>query len=601
MFGSRPHSQLAGFTLIEVLIGAFILMIVSLGVYSAFVTVAKTVQASRLKTDAMMLANEQIEWVRNLPYADIGIKNGVPAGTIPRTQTFVRDGFPFLVTASIRNVDDPFDGVLGSSTNNDLAPADYKLVQFDFSCATCPQNLFSTSTVTTTVAPSGLEVSSGNGSLMINVFDSVGDPVSGATVKITNFTGTSTIDIDEVTNDNGVFQLVDTPPGNLAYNVSVSKNGYSTDRTIAASTANPNPLKPPATVAAGAVTDLSFSIDKTSQLKMTTLNRQCQAIGSVAFEMVGQKKIGQSPDVYKYDQTLTTTTAGSLTLSDLEWDTYDFIFGTTSSYSLVGTIPLSPLSVLPAADQDLNLILKSRSGNGVLVAVKDAATNLPLTGATVTLGDTTVLTSQGYFSQTDWSGGAGQQLFTDDNRFSSSDGNVETDKVGELTLRESLGQFVSAGYLISSVFDSGSTSTEYSALSWLPADQAAATGEDNVRFQLASGNDSATTTWHFVGPDGTDSSYYTVAGQAIGTMHDGDQYLRYKVYLATASSTLSPNLSDINLTYTTACTPPGQAFFDGLSTGSEALKVTRDGYTTYNSTVSVNSYWQRVEVLLQPD
>lgn len=586
-----------GFTLIEVLIGALILSIVLMGVYGSFVSVIKTVRAARIKTDAMLLANEQIEIARNLPYQSVGIVAGLPVGLIPQEQTLVRGGTSFKLTTSIRNIDDPFDGTLGSTTKNDLSPGDYKQMQIDIECLSCAEGVFPLQKIYTTIAPKNLETSTGNGSLFVKVFNSNGDPVSEAHVRIEK----SPTLVNEVTDNNGIFQLVDAPPAPLAYKITVDKAGYSSEGTYEVTSQNPNPLIPPATVLAGQLTQISFAIDKLSHLGINVVNDVCTPLVGVSVHMVGQKKIGQVPDVYKYDHWLTSGTDGLIDLPNLEWDTYRFSLATTSSHWLAGSSAFIPLSIAPDSFPQLTLTAVAKNPNGLLVSVHDSATGLPLSGAEVSIGNQLFITSQGFSNQTDWSGGSGQIIYDNKTMFADTDGNLDFSSVpGELRLRSSLGHYLTAGNITSSIFDAGSTSTQYVALRFSPADQATSTGADSVRLQIASGNDPATTTWHFLGPDGTASSYYTVANETINSIHNGDQYVRYKLFLQTVDDLTTPNISDVGITYTAICTPPGQAYFQGLSDSTQTISVTRSGYTPYSSIMEIEDVWQEFSVSLEP-
>jgi prepilin-type N-terminal cleavage/methylation domain-containing protein len=585
----------SGFTLIEVLIGAFILSIVLIGVYGSFVSVIKTVRAARIKTDAMLLANEQIEIARNLPYQSVGIVAGLPVGLIPREQILTRGGTSFKLTTSLRSIDDPFDGTLGSPTQNDLSPGDYKQMQIDIECLSCAEGVFPLQKIYTTIAPKNLETSTGNGALFVKVFNSNGDPVSAARVQIEK---NPTL-VDEVTDNNGIFQLVDAPPGALAYKITVTKSGYSSEGTYNITSQNPNPLIPPATVLAGQATQISFAIDKLSQLGIRVVNNACSPLSGVAVQMVGQKKIGQTPDIYKYDQTLVSGGDGLIDLPNLEWDTYKFSLATTSPWFLAGSSAFIPLLVAPDSSSQMTLTATTKEPNALLVSVADSATGLPLSGAEVTIDNQLLITSQGFFNQTDWSGGSGQIIYVNKTMFAETDGNVDFSSVpGELRLRSSLGHYLPTGNLISSIFDSGSTSTQYVSLRFSPADQATSTGAESIRLQIASGNDPATTTWHWLGPDGTASSYYTLANETINPIHNGDQYIRYKLFLQTADDLVTPNISDIGITYTAVCTPPGQAYFQGLAGGTQTISVIRDGYIPYSSTVEINDIWQEFNVSL---
>ncbi|PLX26585.1 hypothetical protein C0581_04095 [Candidatus Parcubacteria bacterium] len=71
-------------------------------------------------------------------------------------------------------------------------------------------------------------------------------------------------------------------------------------------------------------------------------------------------------------------------------------------------------------------------------------------------------------------------------------------------------------------------------------------------------------------------------------IHDDDQFVRYKAYFHTDDVSVSPTLSDVSLTYTNSCTPPGQAYFGGLSEEDHSVEIQASGYQTYQTTVSVS-------------
>jgi len=114
-----------GFSLIEIVIGIALFLIIALGVYGAFRLSVKVVHQSKARITAIMLANERIEEVRNLPYNDIGTVGGIPSGDIPQTENVVKNGVVFTVKTTISYVDDPFDG----TAPDDFVPNDYKRVK----------------------------------------------------------------------------------------------------------------------------------------------------------------------------------------------------------------------------------------------------------------------------------------------------------------------------------------------------------------------------------------------------------------------------------------------------------------------------------------
>ena len=214
------------------------------------------------------------------------------------------------------------------------------------------------------------------------------------------------------------------------------------------------------------------------------------------------------------------------------------------------------------------------------------------------------MTGRGYLEQTDWSGGAGQADFVDPVRYWASDGNIETALPdGELKLIKVLGDYVPSGALTSSVFDTGASSNFNNVL-WAPTDQPPQTGADSVRLQLATSPDNeATTTWTYLGPDGTPGTYFTTSNGNINGVHNGDRYFRYKVFLSTEVENKTPNIASVAITYTSECIPPGQAIFDDLKEGNHDLLLEKTGYQTQTFPVNIitNDDWQSVEATMLPE
>lgn len=589
-----------GFGLIESIVGAALFALIALSVSQLLVRVVELGRVARQRTTATALSNEQFEIIRNLPFSDVGIVAGLPVGKIPATQTLVRDGLTFTVKAYVRNIDDPFDGTIGG-TPNDLSPADYRLVQFEISCSTCTR--FTPINITTTAAPKNLESASTNGALFIKALNANGQPIADANVHVENHDVAPNITIDDTTNANGELQLVDVPPGVETYEITVTKSGYSTDRTYKTGlVGNPNPSKPHATVAVQQLTQISFAIDRLSTISMSSVTSTCTAVPSINGSIVGSKLIGTGPDVLKYPASaFVTDGAGKRTFANMEWDTYP-VTVSDSGYELVGSIPPLPLNLNPNTTQELQLVVAPKDPSVLVVNVKVAATSLPLSGASVKLEgpsgyDQTLTSGRGFLVQTDWSGGPGQDTFTDASKFFETDGNIAVDApAGELRLLKMNGTYAASGMLTSSTFDSGSP-TNFYQLSWQPSDQPGSAGTNPVRFQIATNTDNAT--WDFVGPDDTAATYYTLSDPNISNEHNDDRYLRYKLFLQTSDTTVTPNISDIAVSFTSDCVPPGQVAFRGLANGDYTLTVSKSGYQTATQVVAVTP-WQQQDITLSP-
>jgi prepilin-type N-terminal cleavage/methylation domain-containing protein len=584
-----------GFTLVEIVVGSAVFLVVAMAIYGAYTSLFQLVHLDQARILAVDLADEQFEIIRNMPYAEIGIVNGVPSGVLPATTTIIRGGTTFNVTYTVRDVD---LGIFSSPT--DPYPADNKFVQVNIACPTC-QN-FTPVNISGQVAPKNLENSDNNGALFIQAINADGDPVADAAVSVAYTSTTSPIIINDTTDDTGMLQLVDIPPANQAYNITVTKPGYSTDQTYIASSTNPTPNKPPATVASGQLTQVSFSIDQTSALDFNSMTPACAAAPGFNFMMTGAKTIG--PGIPKYAKNLVTDGSGSLSLDPMEWDSYT-IAPNDANYDLAGLDPLDPLELDPNSVQDVGLIVVPKDPDSVLVTVKDTGTGLPLSGATVELSgsgyDQTLMTGQGYFDQTDWSHGATQTgIYSDPSAYASGSDVDTSTSTGNVLLADDIVDpynVNATGTLESSIFDTG-TSSNFSTLTWTPGSQSILTGTTSVKFQFATNQSATSTIWNFLGPDGTSNTYYTSPNATISSANNGNEFARYLMYLTTASPTSTPIVSSVGFTYTSSCTPPGQVIFQGLNPGTYTLTVSDAGYTTYATAVTVGSAWQNQQVNL---
>lgn len=575
-----------GFTLIEIIVAVAIFLIFAIGIYSGIQFIFKSVYQSRLRIIETGILNEQVEIIRNLSFHSVGIVNGSPAGTLERTVTTTRNGIGFTITRTIRNVDDPFDGTIGGDPN-DLSPADYKIAEVEIICNNCTQK--EPVSISTRVAPKYLEGDPNNGALFIEVFDANAIPVQGATVHVVATTTDPAFDFTDTTDNEGYLRIVDLPSAVTAYNITVSKNGYTTDQTIEPSEENPNPIKPPSSVIAQDVTSISFTIDKAASLAVNTLDLLCDPIANVPVPIIGTKLIGAEPDIYITNQTITTNSSGSSTLANLVWDAYGL---QATGYDLIGAIPGLPTTILPGTNNITKLILDTDTNDSLLIQVLDSATQQPLSNATVSVTSTNnneqKITGFGHIRQTDWSGGSGQEILLDPIRYATDDGNIDaTSAPGDITLQQVGNNYASSGELESSIFDLG-IDASYVNLVWEPLNQPVEAGSNALQFQIATNDSTSTPTWTYLGPDGTSGTYYNPNSTAINAIHDGERYFRYKAYFQTASTTFTPRLSDVSLPYTNSCTPPGQVHFANLVAEEVSVEVTRAGYQTSTQQVTVS-------------
>jgi hypothetical protein len=333
--------------------------------------------------------------------------------------------------------------------------------------------------------------------------------------------------------------------------------------------------------------------------------------------MIGSKTIGTN--VFKYPLTnLSTDNGGRLDLSNMEWDTYS-ITPTASTYDVAGINPSSPFILNPNNSQNIQLVLVPHiSLNSLMVTVIDQSSKLPISGVTVQLTgpngyDQTLITGEGYISQMDWSHGAIQNgLYTDQSAYSNiNSGGVDTmtaSSSGSIILHWNAGDdpysTTATGTLESSTFDTGTTSNFYT-LSWKPINQPILAGTASVKFQFATKPTSTSTFGlsDYLGPDGTNQTYFTVSGGMINALSSNNEFARYIAYLTTDTATVTPSVSNTAFSYTSACIPPGQVLFQGLSESASGytLLVGKFGYsTTTISSMAVDNGWQQQTILLGP-
>lgn len=372
--------RIGGFTLIETLVGSAVFLVVALSVYQAFSTLMSVTLASRAKVAGIELANERFEIIRNLPYEDVGIVGGLPAGKVVRSQNITRDNYTFTVLTTIRNMDDVFDGTIGGNPA-DTSPADYKLVDMDITCGNCKN--FSPLNFTTLVAPHALETASTNGALFVRVLDSGGVPISGSSVHISNTQINPNIVIDETTDNTGWIKIIDAPTGINAYNITATKAGYTQDQTYPlGGAAGPNPVKPDANVAQQQVTQVSFAIDRLSSLSVQTVDTSCESLPATGFSLTGTKEIGT--DVLKYPtQNFTTDGTGNYFIPTIEWDMYSALL-TGAAYDMAGADPMPSFAINPNEAVNLKLLAVPHASRALLVFVKNSS-NTAIDGATVHL------------------------------------------------------------------------------------------------------------------------------------------------------------------------------------------------------------------------
>lgn len=98
-------------------------------------------------------------------------------------------------------------------------------------------------------------------------------------------------------------------------------------------------------------------------------------IGNIPFTLRGAKTIGAGPSglVYKYNASHTTSAGGSITLSNMEYDTYTIGMPSSTAYDISSSCSPQPTVLTPGASVTSRLFLAPHTANSLLVDVKSAA------------------------------------------------------------------------------------------------------------------------------------------------------------------------------------------------------------------------------------
>ena len=336
-----------GFSLVDVIVGIALLLVLFLALFGVLRASLALSAASKSYATATSLAETQMEYLRSLSYDNLGTMGGIPPGVVAQSTTTTSGGGSFVTNTFISYVDDPADG-LGAADTNGIT-TDYKTARVSVSYQS---GAASRSVVLVSYfAPPGIETSAGGGTLAIDVVNKGGAPVPGATVQIINAATSPTVNLTTFTNSSGQVYL----PGaatSSAYQVTVSKSGYSSAQTYASDSANQSPNPGYLTVVKDTTTTQTFAIDLLAALNIATYSPIATSTFSDSFA-----------DASKLSSEASTTAAGGkLTL----------LPGETSGLALSAAITPAHL----ASWGDLNATMTVPAGSSAVVQVYDGSGSL---------------------------------------------------------------------------------------------------------------------------------------------------------------------------------------------------------------------------------
>ena len=258
----RLKENKSGFSLIEILVSLFILMILTLGIYSLIVLSLKLNADNKSYVEATEIANQKMEIIRNMPYDDVGVVSGIPSGSIPQVETISRGNKDYTVNNYVTFYDDPYDGTIAGGT--DSIGVDYKIVTVKVSW----EGKFGAKNITvfSKVIPRTEETTSGYGLLKIHVLNVSGQPVDSANINVKNVS--LGVDVDNLSDSDGILYLPALADFQ-GYRITVTKSGYGQDQSYDPS-AGLSPID--LSVTDGDKTEESFTIDKLAHLNFQTVS-----------------------------------------------------------------------------------------------------------------------------------------------------------------------------------------------------------------------------------------------------------------------------------------------------------------------------------------
>jgi len=407
-----------GFTLIEALALLFIFAVITVTFYSVFTLGTTQIIESKNRLGAIAVANEKMEIIRNLEYDAVGTKklnadgsysSGIPAGDVLEDESVAVNTKTFTVHSFVQYVDDAFDGKASGTELVDTIPNDYKRVKVEVSWG--DGSAARTVSLVTTAAPKGMEVSSGGGTLSINVIDNSGSGISQANVHITNTSVSPHIDITTSTDTTGNLMLPGAKASGEAYKIEVSKNGYYGMTTYAPyPTTVFKPIYIHASVVEADFNQKTIVMDKSSDISIATKDAFGADLLNIGFHLAGGVKIGDtvgsSVPVYTMNQDDTSGTDGKKTYAQQSSGLYTLTLSDTAKYQLLGlSAPDAMKNVFSLTNGDAKDIVATIIDNDIpaaLVLVDDTSsgTSVPLPNASVHLYnadipyDITVVTDQ---------------------------------------------------------------------------------------------------------------------------------------------------------------------------------------------------------------
>ena len=352
-----------GFSLIEVLIAAALIVMIFGGLFGSIRLTTIVIGDSKAKSGARSLAVEQMEFVRSLTYFSVGTVAGIPAGNVPQISTTTLNSIEYTIETLIQFLDRPEDGFGVADSNGITEDSKIAKVTISWESKGETHELI----LISDIIPRGIESTAGGGTLLINVFDANVLPVANADVHVYNDTISPIVDVTVQTNVDGIANFPGAPAG-ANYQITATKPGYSTDQTYSVTATNTSPIRTHVSVATATISTVNFEIDLLSDLTIKTVgtpvrttfldtfsNSNSIATSTDIIVSGGSVVLDGGPSSYETQGTWYATTTAPSTID--YWESIDFEGTTTANshytihlYSVSGVGTSSVYTIIPDGD-----------------------------------------------------------------------------------------------------------------------------------------------------------------------------------------------------------------------------------------------------------
>lgn len=280
------------FTLVEVLVGIFLVLLIFLGIFGAYQIGLKTITQNKNKITATAIANEQIEKIRDMPYLSIGTQGAVlpyVEGGLEASQIITRNNIEYYTERKVKYIIDEADG----TGEEDPCNWDYKRIEIKVSWS----GFFDGEVkLVTDIAPANKAeelqacAAQPGGILSVSVSDAFGAMIESPLIEVFNPETEERISFYSPLDGRHDFALEAN-----SFKVAVSKGeNYTVERTYGIDEIT-TPEKKHPIVLEGKITPISFSIDKISSFSINTLSPQGEDFLSDSF--LDQSQISSLSDV----------------------------------------------------------------------------------------------------------------------------------------------------------------------------------------------------------------------------------------------------------------------------------------------------------------